>query len=59
MINIKRLVGRNHKTNKPEYWIQITKEEYEPNKDDKDNYMLCFDQDTGKGGYYKKEEDKL
>jgi len=36
-------------------WIEIFKEEYESNYHDKINYMHCFEQDTGKIGYYKRE----
>jgi len=35
-------------------WIEISKEEYESNYHDKINYMHCFEQDTGKIGYYKR-----
>jgi len=36
-------------------WIEILKEEYESNYHDKINYVHCFEQDTGKIGYYKRE----
>lgn len=36
------------------HWIEITKEEYELNKDNIENYCLCFDQDTNKGRYFKR-----
>jgi len=41
-------------------WMEIFKEEYESNYHDKINYMHCYEQDTGKIGYYRKEVlDKL
>jgi len=36
-------------------WIEILKEEYESNYHDKINYVHCFEQDTSKIGYYRKE----
>ena len=36
-------------------WIEISKEEYEVNYHDKINFMHCFQQDTGKICYYKRE----
>jgi len=36
-------------------WLEISKEEYENHYTDKINYMHCFEQDTGKVGYYKRE----
>jgi len=36
-------------------WAEVSKEEYENNYTDKINFMYCFDQDTSKIGYYRKE----
>jgi len=36
-------------------WLEISEEEYEMNYTDKINFMCCFEQDTGKIGYYKRE----
>jgi len=36
-------------------WIEIFKEKYESNYHDKINFMHCFEQDTGKICYYKRE----
>jgi hypothetical protein len=47
------LTGRDRESN-PEKWIEITKEEYIQNKSDIDNYMYCFEMDSGIAGFYKK-----
>ena len=36
-------------------WLEISKEEHESNYHDKINFMHCFEQDTGKICYYKRE----
>ena len=48
MINIKTLKDGAK-------YIEISQSEYDSNYTDKVNFMYCFDQDTGKTGYYKRE----
>ena len=50
---MKILTGRDQEGN-PEEWQEITKEEYIQNKSDIDNYMYCFEMDSGIAGFYKK-----
>ncbi len=41
-------------------WIEISKEEYQVNKQDKENYTYIIDQDTNKiSKYLKRDEEKL
>ena len=36
-------------------WLEISKKEYDQNYTDRINFMHCFNQDSGKIGYYRKE----
>ena len=49
-IHIKILHGRDGDGD----WIQCSSEEYENNYTDKVNYAFIVDQDTNRGGYFKK-----